>query len=60
MYKEKIQGHDYPLKYVPNLHVPYSEHSIHHFFPKYSEGFLKYLICQPAKGLELSSFSNCT
>lgn len=31
MYQEKIQGDVYPLKYVSNLHVQYSEHPIHHF-----------------------------
>lgn len=33
MYKEKIQGHIYPLKCVPKLHVQYNGQSILHFFP---------------------------
>lgn len=60
MYKEKIQGRVYPLKYVPNLHVQYSEHSIHHFPPFILKNFQNIWFANLPKGLELSSFSNCT
>lgn len=59
MHKEKIQGHVCPLKYVPNLmfNLVNIQSTIS---PNYSEEFFKYLICQPAKGPELSSFRNYT